>query len=190
MVPAFVVGILAGFFALMSIINWGLVQIVKWQKGKSNLFNNMGNKPIIDTSMAKKLDNISSISALIIIAVVFYFISKGPAMSGIIVLYGLIGLGLFVGIASFLIPRSPAKARTTQQGIASNIQVTNKDEITKTLNLDGHLIYFVGEPAEDFLIFQCPRCDQYYACSKAKYNITYDCNKCKNTVQITRKPAM
>lgn len=176
--PAFVIGILVIFFALAFTINTGLEQIVKWRK------------LIIDASMDERLGKTSLISALIITAIVFYFISKGPAISGIAVLYGLIGLGVLVGVASFLNSgfQLNSKARTTHQKAALDVQRPNKDVITKTLNYDGRLIYFVGEPSEDFLIFKCPVCDQYYATSKAKYNIIFDCNKCKNTVQITRKP--
>lgn len=176
-VPAFVIGIFVIFLALTAIIFMGLMMIASWRK------------VITDDAMDKKLGKISMVIAIVVIAVAFNLISRGSGISGITVSYALIGLGFLVGIASFVTYISPAKARTTQQKASLDAQRTNKEVITKTINYNGHLVYFVGEPAEDFFMFQCPLCDQYYASSKAKYNITFDCNKCKNTVQITRKPA-
>lgn len=196
MAPAFLIGILAIFFAICFIIYTGLALLMKLRRGYSKPFQSATNRPIIDASMDEKLGKISALLALIVTAVVFYFISNGPTESGIIVLYGLSGIGILVGIASFVNSKSPLSSNrpTKQQNISSRIQqkptAPNKETITKIMDPDGYWISFVGDPTDEFLVFRCPVCSQQYAVSKTKYEFIFECDQCKHIIQITHKPAI
>jgi hypothetical protein len=89
--------------------------IAKWQKRNSRSYWANGEKVKLDSETDQLIGRLAPAGSVIVVGPLLFLLSRGSREAGILLLYGLTGLGILVGIFSLILSGSSRSSKRSDQ---------------------------------------------------------------------------